>query len=261
MIAPTDQQGLEQLRNASIKLTERWQREAVVKVTPAESRVGPLTCPATEKLRSGTELEPGEAGLVPPELDEDGRWLTPAVKWGTRPGSRSHQTEFFGPILSMMKAKDLDDAIGIVNSTGFGLTSGLQSLDTQEQTHWTERIEAGNLYINRTTTGAIVQRQPFGGLKKSAIGAGTKAGGPNYVLQLLTLEETAPPIDGALDEDSPWLTATQGWEGELSRRFGIDHAEIHKFRTALRSYLVQLGTRRTPDARSRVPDSGRCPAC
>ena len=112
-----------------------------------------------------------------------------------------------------MKAKDLDDAIGIVNSTGFGLTSGLQSLDTQEQTHWTERIEAGNLYINRTTTGAIVQRQPFGGLKKSAIGAGTKAGGPNYVLQLLTLEEIVPPIDGALDEDSPWLTATQGWIG------------------------------------------------
>jgi RHH-type proline utilization regulon transcriptional repressor/proline dehydrogenase/delta 1-pyrroline-5-carboxylate dehydrogenase len=46
-------------------------------------------------------------------------------------------------------------------------------LDTREQTHWTERIEAGNLYINRTTTGAIVQRQPFGGLKKSAIAAGT----------------------------------------------------------------------------------------
>ena len=182
----------------------------VAKVAPAESRVGPLTCPATEKLRSGIELEPGEAWLVPPELDEDGRWLTPAVKWGTRPGSRSHQTEFFGPILSVMKAKDLDDAISIVNSTGFGLTSGLQSLDTREQTHWTERIEAGNLYINRTTTGAIVQRQPFGGLKKSAIGAGTKAGGPNYVLQLLTLEEPAPPIDGALDEDSPWLTATQG---------------------------------------------------
>ena len=78
------------------------------------------------------------------------------------------------------------------------------------QAHWTERVEAGNLYINRTTTGAIVQRQPFGGLKKSAMGAGTKAGGPNYVLQLLTLEETTPPIDGALDEDSPWLTATQG---------------------------------------------------
>ena len=260
MIAPTDQQGLEQLRNASIKLAERWQREVVAKVTPAESRVGPLTCPATEKLRSGIELEPGEAWLVPPELDEDGRWLTPAVKRGTCPGSRSHQTEFFGPILSVMKAKDLDDAIGIVNSTGFGLTSGLQSLDTREQTHWTECIEAGNLYINRTTTGAIVQRQPFGGLKKSAIGAGTKAGGPNYVLQLLTLEETAPPLDGALGEDSPWLTATQGWEGELSRHFGTDHAEIHKFRTALRSYLVQLGTRRTPDARSRVPDSGRCPA-
>jgi RHH-type proline utilization regulon transcriptional repressor/proline dehydrogenase/delta 1-pyrroline-5-carboxylate dehydrogenase len=167
MIAPTDQQGLEQLRNTSIKLAERWQREAVAKVTPA-------------------------------------------VKWGTRPGSRSHQTEFFRPMLSVMKAKDLDDAIGIVNSTGFGLTSRLQSLDTREQTHWTERIEAGNLYINRTTTGAIVQRQPFGGLKKSAIGAGTKAGGPNYVLQLLTLEETTPPIDGALDEDSPWLTATQG---------------------------------------------------
>ena len=114
-------------------------------------------------------------------------------------------------------------------------------MDTREQTHWTERIEAGNLYINRTTTGAIVQRQPFGGLKKFAIGAGTKAGGPNYVLQLLTLEETAPPLDGALGEDNPWLTATQGWEQEAPRRFGIDRTEIRKFRTALRSYLVQHG--------------------
>ena len=81
MIAPTDQQGLEQLRNASIKLAERWQREVVAKVTPAEIRVGPLTCPATEKLRSGIELEPGEAWLVPPELDEDSPWLTATQGW------------------------------------------------------------------------------------------------------------------------------------------------------------------------------------
>jgi len=224
----------EQLRDAvqSLKVGSPWK---------FESRVGPLTCPATEKLRSATELEPGESWLVLPELDTGGRWLTPAVKWGTRPGNRSHQTEFFGPILSVMKAEDLDDAIGMVNATGFGLTSGLQSLDMREQVHWTENIEAGNLYINRTTTGAIVQRQPFGGLKKSAIGAGAKAGGPNYVLQLLTLEETAPPLDGALAEDSPWLTATQGWEQEVPRRFGMDRAEIRKFRTALRSYLVQHG--------------------
>ena len=85
---------------------------------------------------------------------------------------------------------DLDQAIDLVNRTGYGLTSGLESLDGREQAHWKAGIRAGNLYINRVTTGAIVLRQPFGGMGKSALGAGIKAGGPNYVTQFMDFEET-----------------------------------------------------------------------
>ena len=95
--------------------------------------------------------------------------------------------ELFGPVLSVMCAEDLDDAIDIVNATGYGLTSGIESLDKREQDYWKERIIAGNLYINRVTTGAIVTRQPFGGMRKSAIGSGKKAGGFNYVSQFMNL--------------------------------------------------------------------------
>jgi RHH-type proline utilization regulon transcriptional repressor/proline dehydrogenase/delta 1-pyrroline-5-carboxylate dehydrogenase len=100
-----------------------------------------------------------------------------------------------------MEARDLDHAIDLANATGYGLTSGLESLDDREQRRWQEQIRAGNLYINRSTTGAIVLRQPFGGLGKSAVGPGIKAGGPNYVAPLMKLRDLpstptspAPPI-------------------------------------------------------------------
>src|SRR3712207_3461898 len=63
-------------------------------------------------------------------------------------------------------------------------SAGLHSLDSHELAIWLERVEAGNLYVNRGITGAIVQRQPFGGWKRSSVGAGTKAGGPNYLMGL-----------------------------------------------------------------------------
>ena len=109
------------------------------------------------------------------------------MKWGVRNGSFTHCTEFFGPVLGVMEARDLDAAIDLVNATGYGLTSGLESLDDREQEHWQRHIRAGNLYINRPTTGAIVLRQPFGGMGKSSVGPGIKAGGPNYVVPLMQI--------------------------------------------------------------------------
>jgi len=90
----------------------------------------------------------------------------------------------------VMKARNLNEAIDLVNATGYGLTSGLESLDDREQRLWLEGIRAGNLYVNRPTTGAVVLRQPFGGMGKSAFGPGVKAGGPNYVALLMDHEET-----------------------------------------------------------------------
>src|SRR5690606_32763472 len=84
-------------------------------------------------------------------------------------------------------ARTLDEAIELQNAVDYGLTAGIHSLDAAEVARWIDRVEAGNLYVNRGTTGAIVQRQPFGGWKRSVVGAGTKAGGPNYLLGLGTV--------------------------------------------------------------------------
>ena len=98
-------------------------------------------------------------------------------------------TELFAPILTVMKAKNLKEAIEIVNSTGYGLTAGFESLDEREWEYFHTHIEAGNIYINKPTTGAIVLRQPFGGVKKSAIGFGRKVGIYNYITQFLDISQ------------------------------------------------------------------------
>lgn len=151
------------------------------------NRVGPLVAPPTGDLNKGLkELEPGESwALLPRRVETSACTYSPGIKWNVSRGSYTHMTEFFGPVLGVMSFRSLSEAIQIVNQTGYGLTSGLESLDDREQREWIQGIRAGNLYINRSTTGAIVLRQPFGGMGRSAFGPGIKAGGPNYVAQLL----------------------------------------------------------------------------
>lgn len=160
-------------------------------VGPAEdlrSTVGPLVSPAAGHLLEAlTTLAEGESWLVEPRrLDDEGRLWSPGIKLGVRPGSSFHLTECFGPLLGVMHAASLDEAIDWQNGTGFGLTAGLHSLDADEVNAWLAVVEAGNLYVNRPITGAIVQRQPFGGWKRSSVGATAKAGGPNYLAQFGT---------------------------------------------------------------------------
>ena len=145
--------------------------------------VGPMIENNNDKLLHAIDnLEPGESWLVAPEfLDEKKYILKPCVKWGVKPGSYTFSTELFAPLLSVVCVDNLKQAIEYVNSSEYGLTSGLQSLDESEIELWKNSIEAGNLYINRGITGAIVNRQPFGGMKRSAFGGGIKAGGINYV--------------------------------------------------------------------------------
>lgn len=151
------------------------------------TKMGPLVRPPADALLRGLkELESGESWAIMPRMLQDNPCLyTPGVKWDVAPGGFTHLTELFGPVLGVMPYRNLNDAIALVHQTGYGLTSGLESLDDREQQQWSSRIRAGNLYINRPTTGAIVLRQPFGGLGKSAFGPGIKAGGPNYVLPLM----------------------------------------------------------------------------
>jgi RHH-type proline utilization regulon transcriptional repressor/proline dehydrogenase/delta 1-pyrroline-5-carboxylate dehydrogenase len=98
----------------------------------------------------------------------------------------------------------------MANNTPYGLTAGLHSLSEKEHDFWLSHIKAGNLYINRTITGAIVRRQPFGGCKASGYGPGHKAGGPNYLSQLATpIPTTLPkekhPIPRAIEHLSKFL--------------------------------------------------------
>ncbi len=172
----------------------RFRRQLVDSVESLE--VGRADLPATtispiieqpnERLARGLgTLDEGESWLVEPEaIDHDRRLWRPGVRLGVEPGSWYHRTECFGPVLGVVRAADLDEAIAIQNSSEYGLTGGLHSLDASEVARWVDAVEVGNAYVNRGTTGAIVQRQPFGGWKRSSVGPGAKAGGPNYVAQL-----------------------------------------------------------------------------
>ena len=152
--------------------------------------VGPMITNANEKLQRAFQLEPGEKWLIAPEfVDEKKYILKPTVKIGVKPDSFTFRTELFAPLLAVTPFDTLEEAIQLVNSLDYGLTSGLQSLDEQEQKYWKAHIMAGNLYINRGITGAIVNRQPFGGMKLSAFGPGLKAGGPNYCLQFMEVTD------------------------------------------------------------------------
>jgi RHH-type proline utilization regulon transcriptional repressor/proline dehydrogenase/delta 1-pyrroline-5-carboxylate dehydrogenase len=151
------------------------------------TKMGPLIRPPGAELTRGLKtLEEDESWLVVPEhVVGNPNLYRPGVKWNIRAGSFTHLTELFGPVLGVMRYSRLEEAIEIVRSTGYGLTSGLESLDHREIELWQQSINAGNLYINRPTTGAIVLRQPFGGVGLSAYGPGVKAGGPHYLLPLL----------------------------------------------------------------------------
>ncbi len=161
--------------------------------------MGPLIDAPGEALwRALTTLDAGESWLVQPRPLEGGvnparcRLWSPGVRLGVAPGSWFHGTECFGPVLGVMRAASLEEATEWQNQVAYGLTGGLHSLSEEEITFWADRVEVGNAYVNRSTTGAVVNRQPFGGWKRSAVGPGAKAGGPNYVASLGRWREIDP---------------------------------------------------------------------
>lgn len=192
----------------------------------ASLRVGPATDPSSmvvplirepgEALhRALTQLDPGESWLLEPKssVDDPCQW-SPGIRTGVKRGSWFHQTECFGPVLGLMRAETLDEAMAMQNEVAYGLTAGIHSLDEREIARWRETVQAGNLYINRPITGAIVQRQPFGGWKRSSIGPGSKAGGPNYVNLFRHLEDA-----GAKTLDAARADFRKAWE----EHFSIEH--------------------------------------
>jgi RHH-type transcriptional regulator, proline utilization regulon repressor / proline dehydrogenase / delta 1-pyrroline-5-carboxylate dehydrogenase len=181
------------------------------------NKMGPLIQPPAGDLKAAlTTLEAGETwALQPRMLDGNPRMWTPGIKYGVQPRSKTHMTEFFGPLLGVMRAEDLDHAIALANQTGYGLTSGLESLDSREQVRWTAAVRAGNLYLNRGTTGAVTLRQPFGGMGKSALGPAVKAGGPNYVAQFMDFREAAAPRIQVIREENALLRLALSWRRKV----------------------------------------------
>ena len=179
---------LRQLRDATASLVVGPAWDPRTDVVPL------IRQPSGATLRALTTLDAGESWLVAPRVSPDNPHLwSPGVRLGVQRGSWFQQTECFGPALGVIRVSDLDEAIEVQNDTAFGLTAGIHSLDPQEVKRWTQQVQAGNLYINRTITGAIVRRQPFGGWKRSSVGPTAKAGGPNYVMALGTWRQIADP--------------------------------------------------------------------
>ncbi|RLS55033.1 MAG: L-glutamate gamma-semialdehyde dehydrogenase [Planctomycetota bacterium] len=116
-------------------------------------------------------------------LAKEGFFIAPHVFADVPADARIAQQEIFGPVLCVIRAKDFDEAIDIANQSDYALTAGVYSRSPKHLDIARRELEAGNLYLNRPITGALVQRQPFGGFKMSGIG--TKAGGRDYLLQFL----------------------------------------------------------------------------
>lgn len=252
----------------SVGDSERYRRQLVdaaaslVVDWPGNLRagMGPLTEQPSEKLeRALTTLEPGERWLVEPrQLDDTGRLWSPGIRAGVQPGSFFHLTEAFGPVLGIMHADSLQQAIEWQNAVDYGLTAGIHSLDTAEVAQWLDAVQAGNAYVNRGITGAIVRRQSFGGWKKSSVGLGSKAGGPNYLMQFGTWHNDPVGASGAQagDEWLNWAYADdeRAWNAE----FGVAHdptglaAEANVFRYLPRPVSIRVTASARPDALART---------
>jgi RHH-type proline utilization regulon transcriptional repressor/proline dehydrogenase/delta 1-pyrroline-5-carboxylate dehydrogenase len=112
-----------------------------------------------------------------------GYFIPPTIFADVDPRSDLAQKEIFGPVLAVIKARDMDDALRIANDTEYALTGGLYSRSPAMIERVKREFEVGNLYVNRGNTGALVERHPFGGFKMS--GMGSKTGGPDYLVQFM----------------------------------------------------------------------------
>jgi RHH-type proline utilization regulon transcriptional repressor/proline dehydrogenase/delta 1-pyrroline-5-carboxylate dehydrogenase len=162
-----------------------------LKIGPAEDPGGAIG-PAIDDVAQRRILEYIEIGRQEARLayagdlhglETEGYYVAPHIFADVAPSARIAQEEIFGPVLAVLKARDLGQAIEIANGTPYALTGGLYSRSPQSIARVKREFRVGNLYINRKITGALVERQPFGGFKLSGIGS--KAGGPDYLLQFV----------------------------------------------------------------------------
>ncbi|MGD9796637.1 MAG: proline dehydrogenase family protein [Acidimicrobiia bacterium] len=155
--------------------------------TAMGTQVGPLIdAEARDRVRAYVELaaREGELLLRRDDVPASGWYVGPAIVAGLDPRtSRVANEEVFGPLLAVFRVADLDEAVALANATDYALTAGVHTRSPGTVRRLSAELRAGNIYVNRPTTGAVVGRQPFGGFGLS--GVGSKAGGPDYLLQFL----------------------------------------------------------------------------
>ena len=170
------------------RLAEAGKAVVVGPAADPETFVGPvIDADARRRILEYRRIAESEGRVV---LDSDvsgiadrGYFVGPMIVADVPPDARIAQEEIFGPLLSVIKAKDLTEALAIADGTAYALTGGVYSRSPVSIDRVRREFRVGNLYINRTITGALVDRQPFGGFKLS--GLGSKAGGPEYLLEFL----------------------------------------------------------------------------
>ncbi|HIK42189.1 L-glutamate gamma-semialdehyde dehydrogenase, partial [Thermoleptolyngbya sp. M55_K2018_002] len=150
-----------------------------------DTKVGPvIDAQAQNRIKAYIEKGKEEATLaLEMPAPDNGYFVGPTIFTNVSPNAKIAQEEIFGPVLAVIKATTFDEAMDIANGTLYALTGGIYSRTPSHLDRAKAEFEVGNLYINRHITGAIVARQPFGGFKLS--GVGSKAGGPDYLLQFL----------------------------------------------------------------------------
>ena len=168
------------------KLVEKTRIVPMGRAEHPETVIGPLISrEQLEKVKKYIEIGKTEAetALEMEAPDLNGFFVGPVIFRDVPPDARIAREEIFGPVVSAIKAADFDDALRIANSTEYALTAGLYSRNRTIIDRFKREVDAGNRYINRKITGAIVERQPFGGYKLSGIGS--KAGGRDYLTQFM----------------------------------------------------------------------------
>jgi RHH-type proline utilization regulon transcriptional repressor/proline dehydrogenase/delta 1-pyrroline-5-carboxylate dehydrogenase len=162
-----------------------------LKIGPADdpaNQVGPVIDEASlkkihEYIKIGRREAREALAVDVGPLAEQGYFVGPHIFADVPPDARIAQEEIFGPVLAVIAARDFDEALQIANRTEYALTGGIYSRSPANLERAQREMQVGNLYLNRTCTGAMVGRQPFGGFKMSGIGS--KAGGPDYLLQFV----------------------------------------------------------------------------
>ena len=137
----------------------------------------------TRTIASASNLTLLAQAKVPAEIAQRGNYIPPTIFRDVPPNHPIWTDEIFGPVVACAQARNFDHAIELATNSEYALTGGVFTRHPQNLQKAKEEYRVGNLYINRGITGALVERQPFGGFLMSGIGS--KAGGPDYLLQFM----------------------------------------------------------------------------